>query len=128
MRPLDIAIAGCGIAGLAAAALLARAGHRIVVFDKLEAPAPLGSGLILQPVGLAVLDEIGVGVEMRALGARIERLYGRVRPSDRMVLDVEVIQRKSNIWKCAGTARVDEALCAEAQLLAAIVDREGDAG
>jgi 3-hydroxymyristoyl/3-hydroxydecanoyl-(acyl carrier protein) dehydratase len=45
-----------------------------------------------------------------------------------MVLEVEVIQRKSNIWKCAGSARVDEALCAEAELLAAIVDREDGGG
>jgi len=88
MEKRDIAIAGCGIAGLAAAALMRRAGHRVVVFDKLDAPQPLGSGLILQPVGLAVLDEIGVGARMRSLGARIERLFGRATPSQRIVLDV----------------------------------------
>ena len=60
----------------------------MVVFDKLEAPAPIGSGLILQPVGLHVLDQLGVGARIRALGAPIERLYGRVVPSQRVVLDV----------------------------------------
>ncbi|MES1200313.1 MAG: NAD(P)/FAD-dependent oxidoreductase [Pseudomonadota bacterium] len=88
MEKLDIAIAGAGIAGLAAAALLSRAGHRAVVFDKLDAPEPIGSGLILQPVGLAVLDALGVGAAARALGARIDRLYGRAAPSQRVVLDV----------------------------------------
>lgn len=84
----SIAIAGCGIAGLAAAAHLAREGERITVFDRMEAPAPIGSGLILQPVGLPVLDEIGMGGRIRALGAPIRRLYGRTEPSNRIVLDV----------------------------------------
>ena len=88
MTRLDIAIAGAGIAGLAAATLLRRAGHRVVVFDKLDAPAPIGSGLILQPVGLAVLDALGVGTAARTLAARIDRLYGRAAPSQRVVLDV----------------------------------------
>lgn len=84
----DIAIAGCGVAGLASAALLRRQGARVVIFDRLQTPQPLGSGLILQPVGLHVLDEIGVGDAMRELGAPIARLYGRTTPSQKVVLDV----------------------------------------
>jgi 2-polyprenyl-6-methoxyphenol hydroxylase-like FAD-dependent oxidoreductase len=86
MKPLDIAIAGCGVAGLAVASLLRARGARVVIFDRLEAPKPLGSGLILQPVGLHVLDALGVGDPIRALGAPLERLYGR--SGDRVVLDV----------------------------------------
>ncbi|MEJ0059107.1 MAG: NAD(P)/FAD-dependent oxidoreductase [Terricaulis sp.] len=85
---LDIAIAGCGVAGLSAAAMLARDGHRVVMFDKLAAPEPIGSGIILQPVGLAALDAVGVGDAMRALGAPIKRLFGKVSRSGRTVLDV----------------------------------------
>lgn len=86
MKPLDIAIAGCGVAGLACAALLRRAGARVVVYDRLQEPQPIGSGLILQPVGLHVLDAIGVGLAMRELGAQIRRLYGK--SGERIVLDV----------------------------------------
>ena len=82
------AIAGCGVAGLSCATLLRRRGWRVVVYDKLETPRPVGSGLILQPVGLHVLDEIGVGVRMRELGAPIRELKGLVLPSMRRVLDV----------------------------------------
>lgn len=82
----DIAIAGCGVAGLACAALLRAHGARVTVFDKLETPRPLGSGLILQPVGLAVLDEIGAGAAMRELGAPVARLFGK--SGERVVLDV----------------------------------------
>ncbi|MBC7770532.1 MAG: FAD-dependent monooxygenase [Phycisphaerales bacterium] len=86
MKPLDIAIAGCGVAGLACAALLRQQGARVVVYDRLETPRPLGSGIILQPVGLHVLDAIGAGAAIRDLGAPIERLYGL--SGERVVLDV----------------------------------------
>jgi salicylate hydroxylase len=88
MRIKHAAIAGGGVAGLACASLLARAGWRVTVFDKMARPQPLGSGLILQPVGLHVLDEIGAGAAIRALGAPIARLYGKSAPSQRVVLDV----------------------------------------
>lgn len=85
--PLNIAIAGCGIAGLSLAALLRRQGARVVIYDRLETPRPLGSGIIVQPVGLRVLDAIGAGDAIRALGAPVERLYGL--SGARVVLDVK---------------------------------------
>ena len=88
MKPIEIAVAGCGPAGLAAALALHHQGHRVTLFDQFDAPQPLGSGLILQPVGLAVLDWLGLGGRMRSLGARIDRLYGRACGSGRVVLDV----------------------------------------
>lgn len=87
-RMLNIGVAGCGVAGLAVGALLARAGHCVTAFDQWREPAPLGSGIIVQPVGLAVLDILGAGEALRALGAPIARLYGKSEPSGRVVLDV----------------------------------------
>ena len=48
----------------------------------------MGSGLILQPTGLAVLSELGLIARISSLGTRIDRLFGRVVPSNRVVLDV----------------------------------------
>lgn len=96
MTPKSIAIAGCGVAGLALAALMAREGTKVVVFDRLDAPRPVGSGLIVQPAGLAVLDEIGVAEPIRQLGSEINRLYGRAQPSGRVVLDVRYSARGRN--------------------------------
>lgn len=93
MKQRTIAIAGCGVAGLACATLLRRQGANVVLFDKLEKPQPLGSGIILQPVGLCVLDEIGVGDAIRALGAPILRLFGRAEPHGNVVLDVRYAAR-----------------------------------
>lgn len=47
-----------------------------------------------------------------------------VVPGDRMELEVEVLQHRTNIWKTSATAMVDGVLCAQAELLAAITDRD----
>ena len=47
-----------------------------------------------------------------------------VRPGDRIDLAVEVIQHRSNIWKTEATAHVDEVLVCQAELLAAVSDRD----
>lgn len=88
MRTYDIAIAGAGPAGLSAALFLHRDGHRVTIFERFNEPHPIGSGLMLQPTGLAVLDALGLAADVLALGQRIDRLFGRVMPSGRVILDV----------------------------------------
>lgn len=87
-RPLGIAIAGAGIGGLAAAVLLARLGHRVSLFDQYEAAGPVGSGLMLQETGLAVLGAMGLRHEAEAIGTPIHRLHGVSVDTGRKVLDV----------------------------------------
>ena len=91
---LDIAIAGAGPAGLAAALYLSRAGHRVTVFERFEKPAPVGSGLILQPTGLSVLADLGLLDAVMALGSRIDRLHGADARTGRTVLDVRYGARR----------------------------------
>ena len=74
--PRSIAIAGCGPCGLAAALLLARQGERVTLFERFAAPQPIGSGLMIQPTGLAVLERLGLAGRIAAEGARIDRLHG----------------------------------------------------
>jgi len=88
LKPLNVAVCGCGPAGLAAALLLRRDGHRVTIFERFETPRPVGSGIIVQPTGLGVLVELGLIRDVLACGARIDRLFGRVLPSRRVVLDV----------------------------------------
>ena len=89
MTPKDIAIIGAGPAGLASALYLHRAGHRVTILERFAAAAPVGSGLMLQPTGLSVLADLGLGNAIMALGQRIDRLYGTDAKSGRMVLDVK---------------------------------------
>ncbi len=61
---------------MASALLLARAGHRITLFERVSVPGPVGAGLLLQPTGLQVLEQLGLASQIRATGARIDRLLG----------------------------------------------------
>lgn len=82
-----IAVVGCGIAGQAAALFLHRAGHRVEIFERFEAPRPIGAGLLIQPTGLAVLERLGLAEAALAHGAKITRLLGHSQRG-RLVLDV----------------------------------------
>jgi 2-polyprenyl-6-methoxyphenol hydroxylase-like FAD-dependent oxidoreductase len=88
LKSLEIAVCGAGPAGLAAALLLHRAGHRITLFERFDTPQPLGSGLILQPTGLTVLHALGLLDDIIERGSRIHRLVGADASSGRTVLDV----------------------------------------
>ncbi|MBA4012859.1 MAG: FAD-dependent monooxygenase [Phenylobacterium sp.] len=62
---------------MAAARALARKGHAVVLLEAFQQPRPLGSGLLLQPSGLAALRQLGLAEQVIARGARVERLDGR---------------------------------------------------
>lgn len=86
MRRLEIGIVGAGIGGLAAASLLAQQGHAVTLADQFDRPRPVGSGLVVQPVGMAVLEAIGAAGPARQLGQPIARMLGHA--GRRTVLDV----------------------------------------
>jgi len=55
-----VIISGAGIAGLASALFIARAGYRVEVFEKAKKLDPVGSGLQLTPNAMHVLAELGL--------------------------------------------------------------------
>jgi 2-polyprenyl-6-methoxyphenol hydroxylase-like FAD-dependent oxidoreductase len=94
---MKIGIAGAGIGGLAAAALLAQDGHSVEIFDRFEAPKPVGSGLVMQPVGMAVLDALGAGDGARRLGTPLTAMRGREADHGRLVLSVDYGQAPDRV-------------------------------
>ncbi len=83
-----IAIVGCGPAGLSAAIALHDAGRQVTLFEQFDQPGPVGSGLMLQPTGLAVLERWGLREAAESLGQRIDGMLGRVAPDGKVVLDI----------------------------------------
>jgi 3-hydroxyacyl-[acyl-carrier-protein] dehydratase len=61
---------------------------------------------------------------MYFLGIDKAKFRHPIVPGDRIELSVEVLQRRSNIWKTKGVASVDDKVAAEAEILAAITDRD----
>lgn len=83
-----IGIAGCGIGGLALGALLGAKGRQVHIFDQFANPAPVGSGLVVQPVGQQVLAALGALDAALAKGAKISHMYGQESGSGKRALDV----------------------------------------
>lgn len=71
---LDIAIAGAGIGGLAAALSLARAGLSVRIFEQVREIRPLGVGINLLPHSVRHLFELGLAEALDATGIRTSEL------------------------------------------------------
>jgi 2-polyprenyl-6-methoxyphenol hydroxylase-like FAD-dependent oxidoreductase len=69
-----VAIAGSGVAGLAAAIQLAKAGVEVDVFEAKPELSALGSGISLQGNAIRVFDALGAWDEIRAAGYTFEGL------------------------------------------------------
>lgn len=88
MERLDIGVVGAGFAGLCAATLLGRAGHRVTLYERAAEPGPVGAAIVLQPSGLAVLSAMGLEAQVLERGARLGGLKVRSR-SGRLILDLD---------------------------------------
>ena len=69
-----VAIVGSGVAGLAAAIQLAKAGVAVDVFEAKPELSALGSGISLQGNALRVFDALGAWDDIRAAGFHFEGL------------------------------------------------------
>ncbi len=62
---------------------------------------------------------------MYFLGIDKAKFRRPVIPGDKLDLEVSVIHHRTNVWKLHGEASVDGTLCAQGELLASVVDRDG---
>lgn len=84
---LSVGVVGCGTAGAASALFLARAGHRVTVYEAVEDPRPVGAGIMIQPTGMSVLARLGLLAPVLERGAKVGRLHAVTR-SGRAVIDL----------------------------------------
>jgi len=68
--------------------MLARQGRDVVVFERFDRAGPVGAGFMLQPTGLAVLDDLGLAGAVEAMAQPIDHIFGREARRGRVVLDV----------------------------------------
>lgn len=84
----SIAIIGAGIGGLAAAALLARQGIGVRVYEQAPAFARVGAGIQMAPNAVKVLRALGVEQHLRQVAFRSQRAISRVWDSGEITSDL----------------------------------------
>lgn len=67
-------VIGAGIAGLASAIVLERAGFSVRVVDRAPVLAPIGAALSMWANAVDALDQLGVGPALRDQGTRIDQM------------------------------------------------------
>lgn len=87
-KSLSIAIIGAGIGGLATAALLARLGIVVRVYEQAPAFARVGAGIQMAPNAVKVLRALGVEDRLRQTAFQSERAVSRVWDSGEITSDL----------------------------------------
>ena len=71
-----------------------------------------------------MIGEEGAGQIPLFMGIDKARFRRQVVPGDRLVLEAEVVQHRGKVVRVSAKAKVDDAVAAEANILATLVDRE----
>lgn len=82
---MKIAIVGCGIAGAAAGALLASQGHAVTIYEQAAQCGPVGAGILIQPIGQAVLKSLGIYEDIYQQSARLNWIEARKHTGKRLI-------------------------------------------
>lgn len=75
MMTKKVAIIGGGVVGLAAALFL-KDNFQVTIFEREEAPKPIGAGIMLQPSGISILDKLGLAKPILQRGQKITGFFG----------------------------------------------------
>ncbi|MEL7149770.1 MAG: FAD-dependent monooxygenase [Pseudomonadota bacterium] len=88
--PLNITIAGAGVAGLAVGTALASRGHQVRVAERAAEIAEVGAGIQISPNGVRVLQALGLAEQLAERSIRIETVRLIDGPSNRDVLTLDL--------------------------------------
>ena len=92
-------------------------------------PGVLMLEALAQAAGILCFVTAGIypdeNVKFYFAGIDKARFRRPVIPGDRLDLNVQVIHHRTNVWKLRGEASVEGTLCAQGELLASVVDRNG---
>lgn len=77
MYNLKAIIIGAGMAGLTIGIALRQAGYQVEIYEKTRKLRPAGAGISLWSNGIKVLNKLGLGEEVAAIGGQMDRMEYR---------------------------------------------------
>ncbi len=77
MYGLKAIVIGAGIGGLTAGIALRQAGYEVEIYDRVRDLRPVGAGISLWSNGIKVLNRLGLGDKMAAIGGQMDRMEYR---------------------------------------------------
>lgn len=84
MYNLKVVIIGAGIGGLTAAIAMEQAGYGVEVYDRVQELRPVGAGISLWSNGVKVLNRLGLGDRLAAIGGRMDTMEYRSHRDQRL--------------------------------------------
>jgi FAD-dependent urate hydroxylase len=82
MDKLHAVIIGAGMGGLTAALALRQAGYGVELYDRAPVLAPAGAGVSLWSNGIKVLNRLGLGAKVRAIGGPMRQMSYRSKSGE----------------------------------------------
>ncbi len=82
MYRLKTIIIGSGMAGLAAGIAMRQAGYHVEIYEKTRKLRPAGAGISLWSNGIKVLNKLGLGEEVAAIGGQMNRMEYRTHQGE----------------------------------------------
>ncbi len=77
MENLKVIIIGAGMGGLTSGIALSQAGYEVEIYDRVLDLRPAGAGISLWSNGVKVLNRLGLGREIAAIGGQMNRMEYR---------------------------------------------------
>jgi FAD-dependent urate hydroxylase len=74
MDKLKVIVVGAGMGGLTAAIAMQQAGFEVEIYDRVAALTPAGAGVSLWSNGVKVLNRLGLGSRIQAVGGDMQRM------------------------------------------------------
>ena len=74
MYDLKAIVIGAGMAGLSAGIAMRQAGYEVEIYEKTSKLRPAGAGISLWSNGIKILNKLGLGKEVAAIGGQMNRM------------------------------------------------------
>ncbi len=90
VHDLNVVIIGAGIGGLTAGIALQQAGFTVEIYDRVRELRPAGAGISLWSNGVKVMNALGLGEQMAAIGGQMNQMQYRTKTGE-LLNDIDLL-------------------------------------